>query len=189
MLCSPFTATGNSRVTFHCLSVEAETSSFKGMTTFQTARLTTLIVSGFLCLTALSAGAQSFTEVAPGLPNSAQLCVAWGDYDGDGLIDVLVAGSGSHDIPFTTLYHNNGNGTFVDSGIVLQGLSRANAAWGDFDGDGKLDLAMTGVDVNGLPTTRVYRNNGNSFTAVSDNFTGVFAGIAPTCKPGRPRRW
>jgi hypothetical protein len=119
--------------------------------------------------------AQLFTEIAPGLPTSAQPCVVWGDYDGDGDLDVLVAGLGKHDIPFTMIYKNSG-GTFTNSGIVLMGLSRATAAWGDFDGDGDLDLAITGLDINGVTTTRVYRNDGGVFTPVAGNFLGVFGG-------------
>ena len=99
----------------------------------------------------------------------------WGDYDGDGDLDVLVAGTGKRDVPFTTIYKNTG-GAFSDSGIVLMGLSRATAAWGDFDGDGDLDLAMTGLDINGVCTTRVYRNDGGVFTPVSGIFLGVFGG-------------
>src|SRR5580765_8877101 len=91
---------------------------------------------------ALPVSAQQFTEMNAGLSKPPQPCVVWGDYDGDGDLDVLVAGLGSHDIPFTTIYKNTG-GTFTNSGIVIQGLSRATAAWGDFDGDGNLDLAMT----------------------------------------------
>src|SRR5205809_3870165 len=98
-----------------------------------------------LSILALPAVAQQFTEINPSLAKPPQPCVVWGDYDGDGDLDVLVAGLGSHDIPFTILYRNTG-GTFADSGIVLPGLSRATAAWGDYDGDGDLDLAMTGLN-------------------------------------------
>jgi hypothetical protein len=120
-----------------------------------------------------------FTEINPNLPEKFLPCVAVGDYDGDGDLDVLVAASGSHDIPFSTIYKNTG-GVFTDSGIVLLGLSRATAAWGDFDGDGDLDLAMTGVQNNGAftgPTrTRIYRNEGGTFTALPGSFLGVFGG-------------
>jgi len=134
-----------------------------------------LLVFLLLTITALTASAQLFTEFNAGLAKPPEPCVAWGDYDGDGDLDVLVAGLGSHDIPFTIIYKNTA-GTFADSGIVLPGLSRATAAWGDFDGDGNLDLAMTGLDISGIPTTRVYRNNGGGFTPLPGSFTGVFAG-------------
>ncbi len=122
-----------------------------------------------------------FTDTNPGMATSAFECVVAGDYDQDGSVDVIVMGSGSHDIAFTTLYRNVG-GAFVDSGIPLVGLSPSAAsatqcaAWGDFDGDGDLDLAMTGLTTGGVPTTIVYRNDGSTFTPVAGNFLGVFAG-------------
>src|ERR1044071_6663197 len=135
----------------------------------------TFLILPILTIVALPLFGQQFTEIDPGLAKPPQPCVAWADYDGDGDLDVVVAGLGSHDIPFTTIYKNTA-GTFTNSNIVLPGLSRATAAWGDFDGDGDLDLAMTGLDSSGIPTTRVYRNNGGVFTPVAGSFTGVFAG-------------
>ena len=136
--------------------------------------IVTLWGVGMLVLSPRPAAAQ-FTEFDPGLAKPPFPCVAWGDYDGDGDLDVLVAGLGKHDVAFTTLYKNSG-GTFTDSGIVLLGLSRATAAWGDFDGDGDLDLAMTGLTTAGVPTTVIYRNDGGTFTPVAGTFTGVFVG-------------
>jgi hypothetical protein len=116
-----------------------------------------------------------FAEVAPGLAQPPFPCIAIGDYNNDGNLDVLVAGLGRRDVPFSTLYRNTG-GAFVDSGVVLPGLSRATAAWGDFDGDGDLDLAMTGLNELGIPVTRIYRNDSGVFTPLTNNLAPVFAG-------------
>src|SRR5499427_1548061 len=63
--------------------------------------------------------------------------VAVGDYDSDGLPDMLVTQYNG-----VILYHNNGNGTFTDvsekAGVVAPGWS-SSAVWFDYDNDSKLD--------------------------------------------------
>jgi len=80
--------------------------------------------------------------------------VAWGDYDNDGHLDLLVAGA--------RMYHNNGDGTFtrITSGsLANEGASRRTCALIDYNRDGFLDawVARTSGNQNGL-----YKNNGNS---------------------------
>lgn len=62
------------------------------------------------------------------------------DFDGDGFVDLYVYGYGG-----STLYRNKGNGTFADVTAKAKVSGPAEefavtAAWGDFDGDGHLDL-------------------------------------------------
>ncbi|MDQ2711118.1 MAG: CRTAC1 family protein [Acidobacteriota bacterium] len=65
------------------------------------------------------------------------------DYNNDGFTDILITTIGRD-----LLYKNNGNGTFTE--VSAQAGLRQTAAWhtgsafGDFDGDGKLDLFITG---------------------------------------------
>ncbi|MCE9616668.1 MAG: VCBS repeat-containing protein [Lentisphaerae bacterium] len=92
---------------------------------------------------------------------------AWGDYDNDGRLDMLIVGSGNapNYTATTKVYRNNGNGTFSDqAGIALPGLSSPSAGWGDFDNDGRLDILIAGVGAAPAfsPVTKVYRNAGNN---------------------------
>jgi len=146
------------------------------------ARITIAASARGLALASIASGAfAQFVDTNPGMATSAFGCVVPGDYNHDGAVDVLVIGSGSHDIAFSTIYRNVG-GVFSDSGIPLLGLApqsasaAQSAAWGDFDGDGDLDLAMTGLTTAGVPTTVVYRNDGGVFTLVPGSFLGVFGG-------------
>jgi hypothetical protein len=72
------------------------------------------------------------------------------DYDNDGHTDILITTIGRD-----LLYHNNGNGTFNEVGAAA-GLSRkvawhTGSAFGDYDGDGRLDLFVAGyVDIHEL---------------------------------------
>ena len=67
--------------------------------------------------------------------------VATGDYDNDGLTDVLLTG-----FPEARLYRNRGGGRFEDvtggSGLVVPGWS-VSAGFFDYDRDGLLDLFVT----------------------------------------------
>jgi hypothetical protein len=90
--------------------------------------------------------------------------VAFADYDGDGFTDVFV----SNDTFQNFLFHNNGNGTFTESGI-LSGVSyneggKSVAGMGvdfrDIDNDGLPDLMQT--DMFG-DSFLLFRNMGKGF--------------------------
>ena len=95
---------------------------------------------------------------------------AWGDYDGDDDLDLIILGETSSG-RLTKIYRNNGT-SFSDSGIALEQLKDGEAAWGDFDGDGDLDLLLSGSSASG-PKTILYRNDAGVFTAVASSFTQV----------------
>jgi hypothetical protein len=70
--------------------------------------------------------------------------VAWGDYNNDGLMDLLVGPKAGRNL----LFKNNGDGSFTDS-TVAAGIAgpvswTAEASvWGDYNNDGFLDLAQS----------------------------------------------
>ena len=70
--------------------------------------------------------------------------VAWGDYDKDGDLDILLAGASSSGI--VTKVYRNDSGTFTDTGANLTGFASSSVAWGDYDKDGDLDILLTGLD-------------------------------------------
>jgi len=127
-------------------------------------------------------GGGSFEDVtvAAGMAEPiATESAAWGDYDNDGFVDVFVCGeylppSGDSGTVRPDprnrcrLYHNQRNGTFVDvaakAGVTDEQCAKGSG-WGDYDGDGRLDLFVS--NMNG--PCRLYRNLGN----------GTFEDVAP----------
>ena len=70
--------------------------------------------------------------------------VAWGDYDNDGDLDILLTGD-SDTYPISKIYRNNGDNTFTEqTSIALTGVFCCSAKWGDYDNDGDLDILLTG---------------------------------------------
>ena len=113
---------------------------------------------------------------------------AWGDYDNNGKQDLIVMGQLTDGTWTTKLYNNatpaSGNGTFTEatnmfynSAGVLEGLPQIGngmAAWGDYDGDGLLDLIMIGW--GGTAGTKNFKLYKQSFVSGVRKFTD----IAPT---------
>ncbi|HUL42760.1 MAG TPA: FG-GAP-like repeat-containing protein [Bacteroidota bacterium] len=105
--------------------------------------------------------------------------VAWGDYDNDGYADVVISG----DPPtwtwntFSTIYHNNGDGTFTDIKPGIDQLSFSSVAWGDYDNDGLPDLAICGWLDDSTNVLKIFHNDGGGhFTDINANLPAVWWG-------------
>ena len=116
-------------------------------------------------------GAGVFTAISSGIVGVKDCSVAWADSDNDGNVDLAIAGtSGSG--PVSKIYRNAGGGVFVDSSASLTGVERCSLAWGDFDGDGDLDLAITGMTAGGR-VSKIYSNDGGAFSEVGMTLVAV----------------
>ncbi len=123
----------------------------------------------------LDGGAGRFADVteAAGLAEPAwpTQAAAWGDYDGDGDLDLYVGNEASeaHEYP-SQLFRNRGDGTFQDvaeqAGVANLRYAKG-VAWGDVDNDGDLDLYVSNFGAN-----RLYVNVGGVFED-----TAVRAGV------------
>ncbi|RLD58720.1 MAG: hypothetical protein DRJ05_07550 [Bacteroidetes bacterium] len=103
--------------------------------------------------------------------------VDWADYDNDGDQDFLLTGvlySGDR----ISILYNNENGVFLeDDNIILTPVINGACDWGDFDGDGDLDILLTGYS-NGSCITKIYENLGNGFV---ETYMGDLPGICSGC--------
>ncbi|HUX94427.1 MAG TPA: FG-GAP-like repeat-containing protein, partial [Bacteroidales bacterium] len=102
--------------------------------------------------------------------------VAWGDYDNDGDLDILLAGQEGDGNRITVIYRNNGNNSFTEqSEILLPGVAFCSVVWGDFDNDGDLDILITGKDNEEIIISRIYCNNANN--SFSEESPGILEGV------------
>ncbi len=121
-------------------------------------------------------GNGSFTKVGTALPGVTQGAVAWGDFDQDGRLDILVTG-------YTTIgavcqvWRNLGNGAFTKMNVGLPGVYQSSVALADCDNDGRLDILIAGLDSQAHPLCQGWRNTGNwVFTNINAAFVGIHSG-------------
>jgi hypothetical protein len=97
--------------------------------------------------------------------------LSWGDFDGDGFIDLL--GGSTPTDKLTVVLRNEGGKRFVDVaadiGLTIPNRSARQTNWIDYDNDGDLDVYS--ADRSG--ENKLFRNTGGKFEQ-------VFAGAGPT---------
>jgi hypothetical protein len=123
-------------------------------------------------------GDGTFTDVSAkaGIanPKGKSLGVTFADYDADGFIDIFVA----NDSVQCFLYHNNGNGTFSEVGLLAgvgynedgKAFAGMGADFSDFDNDSRPDIVVTDLSNERY---MLFRNNGDGTFRDVTNISGL----------------
>jgi hypothetical protein len=145
---------------------------------FQTSGAPALFRNNFI--NAGGAASLTFTNVSSTmLPSglSASWSAAWGDYNGDGKVDVFIGQTNSGSTT-GTLLKNNGAAGFSNAGAAT-GLNAPgfaqNVAWGDFNNDHRLDLV---IGMEGPVLNQMYLQQ------AAGTFTPVGAAVGIQTSPG-----
>ncbi|HLN22339.1 MAG TPA: FG-GAP-like repeat-containing protein [Bacteroidales bacterium] len=117
----------------------------------------------------------SFADINAVLPQLQRSSGAWGDYDSDGDLDIIITGNTGTGTDYISKIIRNDAGTFSEVNVTMPGLYASSVGWGDFDNDGDADLIMTGLSSSGA-TLRLLSNNNGSFTEINSGISPVYIG-------------
>ena len=126
---------------------------------------------------------QAFASIQPEqFGEAGSLSNAWADFDKDGDLDFAVTMKGG-----AIRLYDNRNGTFVDVGVTL-GLPASGGefraiSWGDYDGDGWLDL-FAGSFVPDQPSALFRNVDGKRFENVAER-----VGLTVPGRSSRQNNW
>ncbi len=115
-----------------------------------------------------------FTDIGASLKPLLGSFAAWGDYNKDGLLDLVISGytNGGTTVPVTLLYQNHGRGELIPASGILSALGRVGGpSWIDINNDGLLDISLGDA---AQPTPVLFRNSGGT-SFVKDQSTGFLS--------------
>ena len=131
------------------------------------------IVFVLFCLVSAKPVDQFSENVDISLPGIDSGSVAFGDYDNDADLDILL--TGHTDLGYIAKIYENVDGIYTeDEGINLPGVIYSAASFGDFDNDGDLDIVMIGSTGSDKIAT-VFENVNGSFREYIQ-LEGVYTG-------------
>ena len=111
-------------------------------------------------------GSGIYTRVWHSVQTERSRCVTWGDYDGDGLLDQLVANVAAPN----RIYRNLGGNEFTLAWSSSDSEYSSSCDWGDYDNDGDLDVLIGNHNTS---PSRIYRNDGSDVFTSAWQFTNT----------------
>lgn len=162
-----------------CLQIKQVNNVMKNFIQHKSLRIVSTYLALVTCTHSL-AEEPVFTEITDSpISENYAFSAAWGDYDQDGYMDVLLVDPYQGVRGSTQIYllKNQGNGSFSktilnDSEFLHSGYLNG-ASWGDYDNDGRLDILIDGGGLWNAPERSIllhHESDGSFVRSSSPSF-------------------
>ncbi|WMJ72720.1 FG-GAP-like repeat-containing protein [Cytophagaceae bacterium ABcell3] len=121
-------------------------------------------------------GDGTFTRTGSGISAVNRASISIGDYNRDGLPDILISGINEENQRLTNLYKNTGNFSFASDEFNFENVAYGGAVLKDLNNDGLPDVVLNGWDSRNIPVFKMYKNTGHSFEEINSGITPTFLG-------------
>lgn len=131
----------------------------------------------FISILSVSLYSQAFVDIDANITGVYNSSAAWGDYDNDKDLDLLISGQTTSGVFSTSVYQNN-DGLFSNINAGLTGINKGSVCWGDYDNDGDLDILLSGE--NEENSTFIYKNENGIFSnaMIELGYFGAFSNVS-----------
>ncbi|MCB9234855.1 MAG: VCBS repeat-containing protein [Bacteroidia bacterium] len=119
-----------------------------------------------------------YAEMSHGLMGISQGSASLADLDGDGDLDIVLAGKSDRVKDAVMQIYQNDEGAFLPMEMKAEGLAFPTIAFGDYDGDGDADILMTGRKGADAETVLLENEGHLSFVKVESGLAQVAHGNA-----------
>lgn len=110
-------------------------------------------------------GNGNFQSVQTGIPHISNAAISWSDYDGDKDLDLLITGySSNHSGVISRIFKNDLPFGFTELNVSFINIHSGSAKWIDYNNDGMDDVALNGLNSDGVPLFRIYKNTAGLFS-------------------------
>lgn len=122
----------------------------------------------------INGGGTFFINGSSGLPGVHRSRADAADFNGDGIMDVVLGGESDAGLVMG-VWLGNGSGGYAPAPTTFEALALTSLDISDMDEDGDMDFIVGGFTDSGRPTVRLFRNEGNAqFTRVDEDFPELY---------------
>jgi len=122
----------------------------------------------------INGGGTFFINGTSGLPGVHRSRADAADFNGDGVMDVVLGGETASGLVMG-VWLGNGDGTFRPGPTSFEALALSSLDISDMDDDGDMDFIVGGFTATGRPTVRLFENDGSGvFTRSEQGFPELY---------------